>query len=143
MGVWKPKEWLLPRDRLVESVMRQLAVRKCRIRPFGQHVLMGVPKIHVRFVVLRVFLLFLLDLGDTLLFLISAGLGGFRRRFATDHNGRRRNYPNELKHFHAPNIQQVGFRGNDLLKRLTDETACLHTRLTGLHLGGCCHRIQR
>ncbi len=59
---------------------------------------MRVPKIDVRFVILRAFQLFPLDLRQPLLLLISSasGLGGL----ATDQKGKRSGKRNKLKLFH-------------------------------------------
>ena len=59
---------------------------------------MCVPKINVRFVVLRILLLLPLDLSETFLLLISGA--GSLSGFATDQKCNDSNQPNELKLFH-------------------------------------------
>ena len=60
---------------------------------------MGVPKVYVRFIVLRVFLLLSLDLRQTLLLLISSS-GGFASRFTAEQKAGRGYQCNKLKLFH-------------------------------------------
>ena len=95
---------------------------------------MRVPQIAVAFVHLRVFLLLLLNRGKTLLLLVPhpRGLDGF----ATDEERDSSDQANELKRFHGFIIQQVGFRGSQLLATHRFGRGSL----TRPHLQSCCHR---
>jgi hypothetical protein len=74
-------------------------VSKSRVGSLHQPVLVRVPEIDVRLIVLRIFLLFSLNRGQTFLFLIShaCGFSGF----ATDQECKDPKQPNELKLFHT------------------------------------------
>src|SRR6267378_4439423 len=63
-----------------------LPIRNRRIRPGIQPILLRVPQIAVRFVRLRTFSLFALDLGQTFLLLVSRA-GGLSRFAAYEKSG--------------------------------------------------------
>jgi hypothetical protein len=70
-----------------------------RIGAAVQDIHLRVPKVLIRFVVLRQFLLLSLKLGQSFLFLIPHP-GGLVCRLTTDENRGSRNQRNELKVFH-------------------------------------------
>ena len=74
-------------------------VRNHWVRPRDQQVLVRVPKINVRFIVLRIFLLLPLDLRHTFLLLISCS-GSLAGRFTTEQKADRGDQCNKLKLFH-------------------------------------------